>query len=90
MSSDKLNEEGIFIMDMQTLGISPIKVAAETGIHLCAKSGCSDNKFNYGYNGSNYKSIPDQDPDFTIEESNHNSNNTCMNHGQFAHILYSK
>jgi len=66
-------EGDYFFIEFQKLGIQPVRVAAETPIHICGKSRCaSNNRFYYGYEGYNYANFEGQDPDFTINYSSHN------------------
>lgn len=89
--STDMCEENIFYLEFSKLGIPPIKLNAETGIHLCAKSRCvSSNRFNYGTQGSDFANIADQEPDFLMEYSPHNQNSTSTDFGQFPYILYAK
>jgi hypothetical protein len=54
------DDEGIIFIEFQKLGIAPVRVPNETNIHLCMKSRCTGpNRFNYGYEGYNYLTIPD-------------------------------
>lgn len=91
LSNDMVEEDNIFYIDFQKIGISPVRVQADTPLHLCAKSTCSNpNRFNYGYEGYNYQTLPNQDFDFTIEYSSFNQNSTSTDFGQFPYILYAK
>lgn len=60
LSTDMVEEDGLLYIDFQKMNIAPMRISADTSFHLCAKSKCADNnRFTYGYDGSNYKQIED-------------------------------
>lgn len=53
----------------------PIQVRADEKLHILAKCMSPDSaqrRYNYGYSGSNYNNIPDQERDFVVERSDFN------------------
>ena len=68
-----LEEDQLIYIDFQKMNIAPVRVSSETPLHLCAKSKCSDpNRFNYGYDGYQYRTVPEQEVDFDVDYSSFN------------------
>eukprot|EP00347_Sterkiella_histriomuscorum_P020840 403336264 len=89
IQQDMLQEDKLFKIDLQELGIGGVSVKADTLLHLMAKVQMPQSmRFNYGYDGYSPDTIPGNNPDFTTERSEHNQNSTGQDFGQFPYILY--
>lgn len=87
-------EEGKFwhSFDIRSVGAKPLKVAEGQAIHVKVKATKEDDfrKLHYGYSGEKdtYSTLPDQEYDFDMQDSNFNSGSTYYYYGQFPFILY--
>ena len=77
-TQDMLLEEKFFEVDFQKLDVPVLQVRAREKLHIMAKieMGGSALRFNYGYSGNTYATIPGQECEFTVDSSEFNSNSS--------------